>query len=179
MKIIAIVGSVRKDSYNKKLAEFMKERYAGKLDIEVFTLENIPMFNEDIELEPNEVITDFREMIKSSDGLLFVTPEYNHSIPGVLKNVLDWSSRVERVMLDKPAMIVGASMGALGTVKSQMHLRQVLNSGGVSALTMPGNEVLISTVQDKFDNGNFNDESTIQFLDKTVDNFIKWINKVS
>ena len=180
MKIVAIVGSIRKDSYNKKLAKFMKERYADKLDIEIFTLENIPMFSEDIELQPCEVITNYREKIKSSDGLLFVTPEYNHSIPGVLKNVLDWSSRIERVMLDKPAMIVGATIGVMGTVKSQMHLRQILNSGGVGAVTMPRNEVFISNIEDKIDdNGNLNDESTIKFLDKVVDDFIEWVNKIN
>lgn len=179
MKIIAIVGSIRKDSYNKKLAKFMKERYTDKLDIEIFTLENIPMYNEDIELDPYEVITNYREKIKSSDGLIFVTPEYNHSIPGVLKNLLDWSSRVERVMLNKPAMIVGASTGVMGTVKAQMHLRQILNSGGVGAITMPRNEVFISNIQDKFDNENLNDESTTEFLDKVVDDFVEWINKIN
>ena len=179
MKIIAIVGSISKNSNNKKLAEFMKERYTDKLDIEIFTLENIPMYNEDIELDPCEVIINYRETIKSSDGLLFVTPEYNHSIPGVLKNLLDWSSRIERVMLNKPSMIVGASTGAMGTVKAQMHLRQILNSGGVGAITMPRNEVLISNIQDKFDNGNLNDESTARFLDKAVDDFIEWVNKIN
>ena len=117
--------------------------------------------------------------IKSSDGLLFVTPEYNHSVPGVLKNVLDWSSRIERVMLDKPAMIVGATIGVMGTVKAQMHLRQILNSGGVGAITMPRNEVFISNIEDKLKNGKLNDESTIKFLDKSVDNFVEWASKVN
>lgn len=179
MKITIILGSISQKSNNRKLAKFIKERYDNRFDIEILTLENIPMYNEDFELEPCDIIKDYREKIKSSDGLIFITPEYNHSIPGVLKNVLDWSSRVERVMLDKPAMIVGASTGAMGTVKGQMHLRQILNSPGVGAITLPLNEVFISNVEDKLVDGNLSDDSTIEFLDKTVDNFIKWVNKIN
>lgn len=179
MKIIAILGSISKKSNNKRLAKFIKERYEDTLDIEILTIENIPMYNEDIELDPSEIITNYREKIKSSDGLIFITPEYNHSIPGVLKNVLDWSSRVERVMLNKPAMILGGSTGIMGTIRAQTHLRQILNSPGVGAITLPLNEVFISNIEDKLVDGNFSDDSTIEFLDRTVDNFMKWVNKIN
>jgi len=179
MKIVAIVGSISEKSNNKKLAEFMKERYKDKFEIEVLSLKDIPIYNEDNELDPPSVVKEVKSKIKESDGILIVTPEYNHSIPGVLKNALDWFSRVDRVMVDKPTMIVGASMGALGTVKAQIHLRQILNSGGVAALTLPGNEVLIGSIQDKVDEkGNLTDESTIKFLDKVVDNFVEWAEKI-
>jgi len=179
MKIVAIVGSISEKSNNKKLAEFMKERYKDKFEIEVLSLKDIPMYNEDNELDPPSVVKEVKSKIKESDGILIVTPEYNHSIPGVLKNALDWFSRVDRVMVNKPTMIVGASMGALGTVKAQIHLRQILNSGGVAALTLPGNEVLIGSIQDKVDEkGNLTDESTIKFLDKVVDNFVEWADKI-
>jgi len=179
MKIVAIVGSISEKSNNKKLAEFMKERYKGKFEIEVLSLKDIPMYNEDNELDPPSVVKEVKSKIKGSDGILIVTPEYNHSIPGVLKNALDWFSRVDRVMVDKPTMIVGASMGALGTVKAQIHLRQILNSGGVAALTLPGNEIFIGSIQDKMDEqGNLIDESTVKFLDKVIDNFIDWVNKM-
>jgi len=82
-------------------------------------------------------------------------------------------------MLNKPTMIVGASMGALGTVKAQLHLREILNSGGVGAITLPRNEVFIGSIQDKVDEeGYLNDESTIQFLDTVVDQFIDWAKKI-
>src|SRR5690625_1855136 len=111
MNIVALVGSLRKDSYNKRVAYFMKERYKGKLDIDVLLLNDIPLFNEDIEEDPPLVVKEFKEKIKNSDGVLFVTPEYNYSIPGVLKNAIDWCTRVERVMANKPSFIVGASNG--------------------------------------------------------------------
>jgi len=179
MKIVAIVGSISEKSNNKKLAQFMKERYKDKIEIEILSLKDIPMYSEDNELDPPSVVKEIKNKIKASDGILIVTPEYNHSIPGVLKNALDWFSRVDRVMVDKPTMIVGASMGTLGTVKAQIHLRQILNSGGVAALTLPGNEVLIGSIQDKMnDKGNLTDESTIKFLDKVVVNFLEWADKV-
>lgn len=180
MNIVAIAGSIRKESYNKKLVKFMKERYKDKVNIEILDIGDIPMYSEDIELNPPEIINELRQKIKNSDGILFSTPEYNHSIPGVLKNALDWFSRVERVMLDKPGMIVGASMGAFGTVKAQIHLRQILNSGGVGVITLPGNEVFIGNIQDKMDEeGKLTDESTIEFLDKTMEEFIKWSEKIN
>lgn len=179
MKIIAMVGSMSKESNNKKLVEFMKERYKGRLEIEILPIEKLPMYNQDIELDAPEIVKELREQIKDSEGILFATPEYNHSIPAVLKNALDWFSRVERVMTNKPSMIVGASMGTFGTIKAQIHLRQILNSGGIATLNLPGNEVFIGTIQDKLDDkGDLIDEPTIRFLDEVVENFIEWAEKV-
>ena len=179
MKIIGIAGSNGKDSNNKKLVNFMKERYSDKMDIEVLDIGLLPMYNQDNELNPPDIVKEFKAKIKESDGILISTPEYNHSIPAVLKNALDWFSRVDQVMIGKAAMIVGASMGNLGTVKAQMHLREILNSGGIGSLTLPGNEVFIGSIQNKIDeNGNLNDEGTIKFLDSTVDNFVEWVEKI-
>lgn len=179
MKIVAILGSISEKSNNKKLANFIKKRYEDKLEIEILSLENIPMYNEDIELDPPNVVKEVKNKVKESDGVIIVTPEYNHSIPGVLKNTLDWFSRVERAMVNKPTMIVGASTGMFGTVKGQMHLRQILNSGGVAALTLPRNEVFIGNIEDKLDEDeNLIDEPTIEVLDKTVSNFVEWIEKM-
>jgi len=179
MKIVAIVGSISEKSNNKKLAKFMKERYKDTIEIEIVSLKDIPMYNEDDELDPVPIVQEIKRKVKESDGVLIVTPEYNHSIPGVLKNALDWFSRVDRPMVNKPTMIVGASTGALGTVKAQIHLRQILNSGGVAALVLPRNEVFIGNIQDKMDGeGNLTEESTIQFLDSVVESFIEWAEKV-
>lgn len=179
MNIVAIVGSISKNSYNRKIVEFMKERYRDKIDIQILSIEELPMYNEDIELSPPSVVKEIKDKIKSSDGILIATPEFNHSIPGVLKNALDWFSRVEYVMIDKPSMIIGASQGGFGTIRAQTNLRQILNSGAIRTLNLPGNEVFISSVQDKVDeNGVLIDESTIRQLDKVIDNFIEWINRV-
>lgn len=179
MKIVAIVGSLRKESYNRKIANFIKDRYKDKLEVEILLLDDVALFNEDIEENPPEGVKEFKEKIKESEGILFATPEYNYSIPGVLKNAIDWCSRVERVMADKPTFIVGAATGNIGTARCQIDLRKVLNSSGVSALNLPGNYVLIENAEEKFNEaGEFIDEKSIERLDKVVDNFIDWDQKV-
>lgn len=177
MKIVAMVGSNRKGSYNMQLTKYMADRYAEKLEIEILPIDQLPIYCEDDELNPPEIVTEIREKIKLSDGILFATPEYNASIPGLLKNAIDWFSRVEKVMVGKPAMIVGASQGALGTVKAQLQLRQILNASGVSTLTLPGNEVYVGSVHEKMKDGELIDEPTIAFIDQVIDNFIEWIEK--
>lgn len=179
MKVIALVGSLRRDSYNMKIAKFMKERYKDKLDIEIL-LPDLPIFNEDIENNPPIEVVNFKEKIKVSEGVLIVSPEYNHSIPGGLKNALDWCSRVDRVLAKKPVFIVGASNGNVGTARSQMDLRTVLNSPGINAYVLPSNLVLIPNVNKLFnETDEFIDDRTIKYLDKVVDNFIDWSKKFS
>jgi NAD(P)H-dependent FMN reductase len=178
MKISVLVGSNRKESYNKKLALFMQKRYQMQVEIDILPLEDLPMYNQDDELSPPASVIEIRKKILESDGILIATPEYNHSIPGFLKNAIDWLSRVEKVMVRKPVMIVGASGGVLGTARAQMHLRQILNSPGVAALTLPGNEVFIGGVQDKMDeSGTLIHVPTVQFLDSVVNNYIDWVEK--
>lgn len=176
MKIVALVGSIRKESFNKKLAAFIQKRYQDKADIEILNVEDLPFFNQDDELDPPSIVKEVKSKIRESDGVLIVTPEYNHSVPGVLKNAIDWCSRGERVMVDKPVMIVGSSPGMLGTARAQIHLRQILNSPGIYARTLPGNEVFINSVHEKVDDfGQLNDQPTVQVLDRVTDNFIEWI----
>lgn len=178
MKIVAIVGSIRKESFNKKLAAFIQSQYEKQVDIEILPIEKFPMYNQDKEQNPMSIVRDTKQKISESDGILIVTPEYNHSVPGVLKNAIDWFSRVDKVMVNKPVMIAGGSTGILGTARAQMHLRQILNSPGVSALTLPGNEVFIAGIHQKIDEtGKVIDESTIQILDKAINNFVDWIEK--
>jgi chromate reductase len=176
-KVVALVGSVRKESYNLKIVEFIKARYKNVLDIEILNIKELPYFDQDLELDPPSVVKHFKKAVADADAVLIGTPEYNHSVPGVLKNAIDWLSRVDKVMIKKPTMIVGATTGMLGTIRAQMHLRQILAS--VSASVLPGNEVLINFVDKKLDNsGNLTDESTVSFLDKVVSEFFDWINKV-
>ena len=131
MKFVAIVGSLRIDSYNLKFAHVIKERYKADHDIEIIRLNDLPLFNEDIEKEPPSSVLEFKEKIKRADSVIIVTPEYNHSIPGVVKNALDWCSRVDRVLVDKPIMIIGASNGNVGTARCQADIRKVLNAPGL------------------------------------------------
>lgn len=178
MKIVAMVGSFRKESYNQKLYRFFHARYRQKLELEQLPIQQMPIYHQDDEQDPPQIVRQIKEKIRISDGVLIITPEYNHSVPAVLKNALDWASRVEKVMINKPVMIVGASPGVLGTVRAQEHLRQILKSPGLSAYTLPGNEVFIGQVHEKMDDqGNLLHQPTIAFLDEVVDHFLDWIVK--
>ncbi|MCT6926307.1 NADPH-dependent FMN reductase [Metasolibacillus sp.] len=176
MNVVAIVGSLRKASYNMMLAEFIQKRYAEKVTVEILSLHDIPMYNQDEENNPPQSVIDFKAKVKAADAVLWVTPEYNASIPGVLGNVIDWLSRVDKVMIGKPSIVMGASMGNLGTVKAQMHLRDILFAQGLGSPVLQGNEVYIGAAHTKFDEaGNLTDEATVKFLDQVIDNFVAWV----
>ncbi|WP_431801805.1 NADPH-dependent FMN reductase [Halobacillus andaensis] len=176
IKVAALVGSIRKDSYNMKLTQFMKDRYRDHLDIQVVTIRDLAHYDQDIEEEAPASVQRFKSEVAEADAFLIVTPEFNHSIPGVLKNALDWLSRGDREMANKATFIAGATMGALGTVRAQMQLRQILNSPGMGANVLPGNEILIGSVQNKIDeNGKLTDPQTIDFIDNVVDQFIPFV----
>ena len=178
MKIVAIVGSIRKESYNLKLAKYIQTRYAERFDLEILNIKDLPHYDQDIEMNPPEVVTEFKGKVAEADAVLWVTPEFNYSIPGVLKNAIDWLSRVEKVMIGKPSWIMGATMGALGTVRAQQHLRDILFCPGVGSPLLPGNEVYVGAVHEKIDeSGNLTHESTVKFIDLVVDNFINWMNQ--
>ncbi len=175
MKVAAIVGSNRKESYNMKLAKYLQKTYKEQLDIEILDIVNLPFYNQDIEENPGQIVVDFKKKVAEADAVLWLVPEYNASIPGVLKNALDWLSRVDKVMIGKPSWIMGASLGNLGTVKAQAHLRDILFSPGISSPLLPSNEVYIGQVHEKMDaEGNLTHEPTIAFLNIVVDNFIGW-----
>lgn len=179
MKVVALVGSLRKESYNLQLAKTMQERYKGKLDIEIADIRSLPYFDQDEENNPPQVVIDFKRQLADSQGVVIITPEYNWSIPGVLKNAIDWASRVDRVLIGKPVMTAGVSPAMLGTVRAQLHLREILASPGVQAKVLPpgGNEILINFASQKFDEstGRLVDELTLGFLDGVVDKFIELI----
>jgi len=178
MKVVAIVGSIRKDSYNLQLAKHVQKRYASQFELEILNLSTLPMYNQDIELDAPQEVLDFKAKVKEADAVLWVTPEYNSTIPGVLGNAIDWLSRVEKVMNGKPSIIMGSSMGILGSVKAQMHLRDILFASGLNSPLLPMNEVYVGAVHEKFDaEGNLTDESTIDFLDSVISNFQEWMKQ--
>lgn len=174
-----IVGSLRKDSYNRKIANFIMKTYAELANFELIEIKNFPLFNEDLEANVPDVVLKARAAIKSKDGIIIVTPEYNHSIPGGIKNALDWFSRDDYCMMKKPYFIMGASMGTMGTARSQDHIRQVLNSGAFQMYSLPNNEFLFATVQDKLDEeGNLIDAYALNKLSKRINEFIKFTDVV-
>lgn len=147
-KILAVIGSLRKESYNRKLALVAKEIIGENADFTLLDYNDIPFFNEDIEYPAPEAVKRVREEVKSADGIWYFTPEYNHSISGVLKNLIDWLSRPistkePQILYRKPAAISGISLGMTGTVVAQYHLVALisyLNMDVMNAprLTIPG-----------------------------------------
>lgn len=179
MKIVALVGSVRKASYNRMLAEFVQKRYAEDLDVTIPALGELPFYDQDIEEQAPANVQAFKDAVLAADGVIFVTPEYNHSISGVLENAIDWLSRVERPLKGKPVMILGATMGPLGTVRAQGHLRQILDSPGVAARVMPGDEFLMGLVQKKMTaDGQITDQPTIDWLDHCVHDYLAFAKQL-
>lgn len=176
MKVVAIVGSIRKQSYNMELAKYVQKTYRDQFELEILPLNDIPMYNQDIENNPPQVVVDFKQKVKEADAVLWVTPEYNGTISGVLSNAIEWLSRVDKVMIGKPSIIMGASMGNLGTAKAQMKLRDILFSSGVQSPLLTGNEVYIGAAHTKFDGeNNLTDEGTVAFLNQVITNFVQWV----
>lgn len=177
MKIVALLGSLRKESLNRAVAETIKARYADQFEVDIADLGKLPLYNQDDELTPAESVVELKKSIAEADGVIIVTPEYNWSIPGVLKNAIDWCSRVDRVLINKPVMVVGATPTAFGTVRAQDHLRDVLSSPGVQARVLPPatSAVLINFAIDKVKDGKLADENSLTFLDGVVQNFVSLI----
>lgn len=176
-KVAIIVGSIRNDSVNAKLAIQMMERYKHKVKFNLLSIKDIPIYNQDDELNPPESVSIFKQGIKRSDGVIFITPEYNHTIPGGLKNAIDWASRVEKVLFEKPVMVAGVTPGIGGTIRAQEHLKVALDAN--HAYILPSNEVFVTFIDEKTNNkGEIIDQMTLEFLDQTIDNFIKWIDLV-
>ncbi|SFE38291.1 NAD(P)H-dependent FMN reductase [Lentibacillus persicus] len=179
MKVAAIAGSIRENSYNTLLLETIKERFSEKFDLDIIKIDKLPLFNQAEELDPPEVVKSFKNQIADYDAVLISTPEYNWSVPGVLKNSLDWLSRGERPMIGKPVMVVGASISLMGTLRAQMDLRRILSAPGISAnvLEPAQNEVLITQAHEKFDkNGKLTDEATLKVVDRAVNSFYEMVN---
>jgi len=151
MKFVGIVGTNAKKSYNRQLLTFMQQHFAAKAEIEILSLANVPMFDESDDQSESSVIQEFVQKIEAADGVIFATPEYDHSIPAVLKSAIEWLSYTTRPLISKPVMIVGASNGSLGTSRAQAHLRQILEAPELKALVMPNVEYLLGHSLQAFD----------------------------
>lgn len=173
IKIFAFAGSLRKDSYNKALLRAAAELLPENTELEIFDLEGIPLFNQDNESQPLAKVKEFKAKIKAADAILIATPEYNYSIPGVLKNAIDCASRPygDNSFDDKPLAIMGASIGNIATARAQYHLRQSCVFLNMHPLNKP--EVMVGVVQQKMDNsGKIVDEKTREMIKSMLVNLV-------
>ncbi len=175
--IAVIVGSLRADSYNSKLANAVTALGPPDFSFHRVAIDGLPLYNQDDDGNPAESVKHLKNTIMQSSGLLFVTPEYNRSIPGVLKNAIDHASRPygQSVWAGKPAGVMGASVGATGTCMAQQHLRNIL--AYLDAPTLGQAEVFIHAKKGFFDSGeNVSDESKV-FLQSWMDRYVAWVKK--
>ena len=178
LKVVAIVGSLRKESFNKKLMRAVNKLNHPDIEFDILKIDDIPLFNQDNETNLPPVVAELKNKVSSADGVLLVTPEYNRSIPGVLKNVIDWGTRPygKNAWKGKPTGIIGASPGVIGTAVAQSHLRSVMLALGAIVMGLP--EVYIYFKDGLIDeNGNISDDKTKQFLQEFLNQFSKWIDK--
>jgi len=175
--IAVFVGSLRKESFNKKLATALAELGNGKLSLNIVHLDDVPMYNQDLEDNLPASVARIKKAVEEADGVLFVTPEYNRSIPPVLKNAMDWCSRPvgKNSWAGKPAALAGTSPGAVGTAAVQSHLRSVMAMLGMCVMGQP--EVYIVWNPDYFDEDNrVVDEKNRSFLTLFLNKFSAWID---
>lgn len=178
-RIFGFAGSLRKGSYNKALLRAAGELLPPNTELEIFDLEGIPPFNQDLEQQPPARVRDFKSKVRAADALLIATPEYNYSVPGVLKNVIDWGSRPhgDSCFDDKPLAIMGAAGGMIGTARAQYHLRQSCVYLNMHPLNKP--EVMVSLVKDKIDgDGKVTDEQTRARIKDLVENLVAWTTRL-
>lgn len=178
MNIVAISGSLRSASFNTALLNTCTELAPSGVKITLADISAIPLYNGDDQAAGfPPAVTALAEQIRAADGVLIATPEYNYSIPGVLKNALDWLSRVENQPFDgKPVGIMGAAMGALGTGRAQYHLRQVFVFLNGRLMNRP--EAFVGTAHQKFDdNGQLTDKPTREFLERYLVAFEAWVKE--
>jgi chromate reductase len=177
-QIAVIVGSNRRDSINRKLAQAMIKLGAGKFDARIVRIDDLPLYNQDNEANLPAEVARFKDEIAKADGVLFVTPEHNRSMPTVLKNAIDWGARPfgTSVWPNKPGFITGTSPGAIGTALVQANLRTVMLGLG---MTLLGGESYVQFRPNLVDDqGNIGDESTKKFLQSFADRFATLVTKL-
>jgi len=176
--IAVVVGSLRRESFNRQLAQAVISLAPADFTFEFIDIGTLPLYSQDYDADYPEVAKHLKQRVEAADGLLFVTPEYNRSIPGVLKNALDWGSRPwgTNSWGNKPGAVLGTSLGATGTALAQQHLRNVLAYLDVATLAQP--EMFIkhdaSVINEK---GEILNDGTRQFLQTFVDRYVAWVKR--
>ena len=177
MNLLAITGALRKDSYNTQLLRAVKELAPPEMAIEIAALHGVPLYDGDEEDKHGvpQSVKALQEKVREADGVIISTPEYNFSIPGVLKNGLDWMSRSGNPFKWKRVGVMGASEGPIGTARSQYHLRQ--NLVGLEAITMPKPEIFVALADKKFAHGKLTDEATKKVIVTWLNAFKDWVKR--
>ena len=173
--ILGISGSLRRDSFNRATLRAAQELAPEGSKIETFELDGLPGFNQDDEGHPPAKVVELKQRIRSADAILFVTPEYNYSVPGVLKNAIDWASRPygDSAWNGKPVAVMGASVGVSGTARAQYHLRQMFVFLNMYPVNQP--EVMIGSAAKRFDQqGKLTDENSRKLIQQLLQELVRW-----
>ncbi|HMJ08043.1 MAG TPA: NAD(P)H-dependent oxidoreductase [Pyrinomonadaceae bacterium] len=179
IKILGIAGSLRKQSYNRAALRAAAELVPDGASIEIFGLDGFPGFSQDDEQNPPAKVVELKQKVRAADAILFVTPEYNYSVPGVLKNAIDWASRPygDNAWDGKPAAIMGASIGSIATARAQYHLRQSMVFLNMFPINRP--EVMIGNCAALFDDqGDLTDNTTKDFIRQLLKNLVDWTLRI-
>jgi len=181
LRILGFAGSLRAGSYNRALLRAAVARAPDGMAIETFDLANIPLYNGDVEEEGDPpLVARFKQAIRDADGVLMATPEYNHGVPGVMKNAVDWASRPPQgaALHGKPVGLIGASPGITGSARGQSQLRQAFEF--TNSYCMPQPELLVFKAHEKFDaEGRLIDEPTGRYLKRYLEAFAAWVRRFS
>lgn len=179
ISVLGIAGSLRQGSYNRGLLRAAQALAPDGMTIDIFDLEAVPLYNGDVEAKGDpEGVATFKQAIRQADAVLMATPEYNHGVPGVMKNAVDWASRPPKdaALNVKPVAIMGASPGITGTARGQSQLRQAFEF--TNSFAMPQPELLVFRAGDKFDDqGELTDEATRKVLASFLAAFADWIRR--
>ena len=175
--IAVVVGSLRKDSFNKKLAKALEKLFPADFSFTHVRIDDLPLYNQDDDGNPSAQVKRLKGEITAAQGLLFVTPEYNRSMPGVLKNAIDHASRPygQSAWDGKPAGVIGTSVGSTGTALAQQHLRNTLAYLNVPTLGQP--EAFIHNKEGLYDEAGNIGEASRKFLQGWVDKYVAWVKK--
>jgi chromate reductase len=179
VKVLGFAGSLRKDSYNRALLSAAAELAPNDVNLEICILDGIPPFSQDLESSVPETVKEFKKKIKDADAILIVTPEYNYSVPGVLKNAIDWASRPrgDNSWENKPVAIMSASTGILEGARAQYHLRQSLVFLNMYPVNKP--EIFVTLAAQKFDEkGKLLDQKTKELIAELLGNLASWTRKL-
>ncbi len=175
--VAVVVGSIRKDSFNKKLANALEKLFPANFAFTQVCIDDLPPYNQDDESDPSAQVTRVKTQIMQSHCVLFVTPEYNRSVPGVLKNAIDHASRPygKSAWSGKPAGVIGVSVGPIGTAMAQQHLRNILAYLNMPTLCQP--EAFIHNKDSLYDNDGNIGEASLKFLQGWVHAYVAWVEK--
>lgn len=175
--IAVVVGSLRKDSFNQKLATALEKLFPADFSLIPVRIDDLPLYSQDNDGQPPESVTRLKAGIAAAQGVLFMTPEYNRSVPGVLKNAIDHASRPygQNAWNGKPAGVIGVSIGSTGTAMAQQHLRNILAYLNMPTLAQP--EAFIHHKDGLYDEAGNIGEASGKFLQGWVDAYVAWVKK--